>query len=157
MNRPWLPLALAFLVFGWAPARAQNEAEPPPQVKAELDAAWADAKKTAIRGPADVKLLDQASLRIADGEVFIPATEANRIMAAMGNPASPKRFGLILDPRKDTSWLVDVGWTKEGYVRDGDAKEWKADELLESLKEGTENDNAGRLARGLPAIDVTGW
>lgn len=157
MRRAWLPLLLALIGLGPAPAFAQNEAGPSAQIKAEVDAAWAAASKAAVSGPAEIKLLGQGSLRIADDEAFIPAAEANRLMSAMGNSSSPKRFGLIVGRKKDSSWLVDIDWTKEGYVRDGDAKEWKADELLQSLKDGTESENAGRIARGLPALDVVGW
>jgi uncharacterized membrane-anchored protein len=157
MRGSWLPLVLAFLVCGWTAARAQNDAGPPPQVKAELDAAWAAANKTAVRGPAEIKLLDQAALKIAPDEAFIPTTEANRIMAAMGNAQNPRRQGLVIGRDKDANWIVDIDWTNEGYVRDGDAKKWKADELLENLRQGTEDGNAERMARGLPALDVIGW
>jgi uncharacterized membrane-anchored protein len=126
-------------------------------VKAEFDAAWAAAEKTAVLGPAKVKLLDQADLQLTSDKVFIPATEANRIMVAMGNQSAPSRYGLIVSRKAGTRWIVDLTWTKEGYVRDGDAAEWKPDALLESLKEGTEAGNTERQARGLPALDVVGW
>jgi uncharacterized membrane-anchored protein len=156
MRRAWLPVVLALSAMPCfaGPARGQT---PAPQVKAEIDAAWAAAERTAIMGPADVKLLDQAHLKIAADEAFIPTAEANRIMAAMGNSTGPSRQGLIVSRSRDAAWLVDVVWTQEGYVRDGDAREWKADELLDSLKQGTEQDNAARLARGVPALDVVGW
>jgi uncharacterized membrane-anchored protein len=157
MRGAGLAVFLALLALPALAAPAQAQAEPPPQVKAELDAAWAAAERTAVLGPAEVKLLDQATLKIAADEAFIPSAEANRIMAAMGNSTGAPRQGLVVGRGKDSSWLVDVVWTQEGYVRDGDAKEWKADELLQSLKEGTEQDNSARLARGLPALDVVGW
>lgn len=53
--------------------------------------------------------------------------------------------------------MIVVDWKKEGYVRDGDAKEWQADALLDSLKEGTAEANKDRLRRGHPALDITGW
>jgi uncharacterized membrane-anchored protein len=130
---------------------------PPPQLKAEMDAAWQAASKTAVRGPAQIKLLDQATLNITSDEVFIPAAEANRVMSAMGNSSSPSRFGLVVSRKDNAPWIVDVDWTKEGYVRDGDAKEWQPDQLLDDLKEGTEAGNTERIARGIPALDVTGW
>jgi uncharacterized membrane-anchored protein len=157
MRGPWLPLALAFLVCGWTSAGAQKVAAPPPQVKAELDAAWAAANQTAVRGPAEVKLLDQAVLKIASDEAFIPAAEANRIMAAMGNAQNAHRQGLVVSRGKAANWIVDVDWTNEGYVRDGDAKQWKADELLDNLRQATQADNEARIARGIPPLDIVGW
>ena len=129
----------------------------PAAAEAEQRAAWAAANKTAVIGPAEIKLLDQAKLKIPADEVFIPSAEANRIMSAMGNDANPRRFGLIVGRKKDSDWLVDVEWVKEGYVRDGDAKEWQADAMLDSLKQGTEDGNSRRVAKGLPALDVVGW
>src|SRR3954470_15948886 len=109
MRRAWLPLLLAFVGLGSAPARAQNEASPPPQVKAEVDAAWDAARKAAVTGPAEIKLLDQGSLKIAPDEAFIPAAEANRIMAAMGNVSTPSRYGLVVGRGKEANWVVDIG------------------------------------------------
>lgn len=150
-------LALALLaasVVG-APARAGGPA--PDAVGAEVEAAWKAAEKVAVPGPADIVMLDQAHLKIPADAFFIPAAEADRIMTAMGNSHSAERFGLVVGKAKQANWLVDVAWTKEGYVKDGDAKDWHADEMLQSLKEGTEQENAARLARGIPALDVVGW
>jgi len=136
-------------------ASAQNSSSQ--QLDAEVQAAWNAATKSAITGPAKVKLLDEATLDITSDEAFIPSAAANRIMAAYGNQSSPNRYGLVVSKNDKTTWMVDVNWIKEGYVRDGDAKDWKPDALLESLKEGTEQDNTTRIARGLPALDVIGW
>jgi uncharacterized membrane-anchored protein len=153
-------LCLAALLAGSTlmPASAQAPAQPAASNEAaELEAAWGAARKTAVLGPGKVKLLDQGEITIPAGEVFVPAAEANRIMVALGNPATPGRFGLIVGRKDQDRWLVDLEWIKEGYVRDGDAKDWKPDTLLASLKENTDRDNADRKARGLPELDVLGW
>jgi len=140
------------------PAFAQSQPAPPAATTENaVQAAWAAARQTAILGPAKIKLLDQGMLAIPAGDVFIPAAEANRIMEAMGNSSSQSRFGLIVSRKDQDLWMVDVGWIKEGYVRDGDAKDWKPDALLSTLKDNTEQDNTGRQARGLPALDILGW
>lgn len=157
MTRLWLLVALVLATLGLAAPRATAQTGPSAQVKAEVEAAWDAASKTAIAGPAKIPLLDQASLTLTPDEVFIPATEANRIMAAIGNSTGPSRFGLIVSRKKGAEWMVDVNWIKEGYVRDGDAKEWQPDAMLDNLKEGTEAGNTERLARGIPALDVVGW
>jgi|SRR5689334_2485963 uncharacterized membrane-anchored protein len=147
--------ALSTAAVSMTPAYAQNT--PSSRTQAEIQAAWQAAAKSGTFGPAQIRLLDQATLNITDDEVFIPAAEANRIMAALGNSSTPERFGLVTEKSDNVRWMVDVTWIKEGYVRDGDAKEWQADAMLEDLKEGTERGNAERLARGIPALDVTGW
>jgi len=146
--------ALWGTVAPWSALHAQDVS---PQVKSEIQAAWQAAAKAAVAGPAQIKLLDQATLTIRPDQVFIPAAEANRVMSALGNSSSPSRYGLVVSKNDNAPWMVDVDWTKEGYVRDGDAKDWQPDQLLENLKEGTEQDNPARIARGLPALDVTGW
>lgn len=135
------------------PARAESSAA----AEAEMKAAWQAAEKTATFGPARVKLLDQGSLALTPDEVFIPAAEADRIMAALGNPRDPARYGLVVSRAESASWMVDISWVKEGYIRDGDAKEWEPDALLDSLKQATDEGNAQRLERGMSALDVTGW
>jgi len=147
--------ALSTAAVSMTPAYAQTA--PSSRTQAEIQAAWQAAAKSGTFGPAQIRLLDQATLNITDDEVFIPAAEANRIMAALGNSSTPERFGLVTEKSDNVRWMVDVTWIKEGYVRDGDAKEWQADAMLEDLKEGTEQENAERLARGIPALDVTGW
>jgi uncharacterized membrane-anchored protein len=153
MRFGWIAFALVACLA--APASAQTA--PPAKTEAALKAAWAAAEKTAIVGPADVPLAGQAHLRLPAGEVFIPAAEANAIMDALGNSRSAARQGVIVGKAKEANWLVDVAWIQEGYVKDDEAKDWKADEMLQGMKEGTEAQNATRLARGIPAVDVIGW
>jgi uncharacterized membrane-anchored protein len=148
-------LCIAAALLLAAPAAAQTQ--PAGEVKARIEAAWKAAEKSAVAGPADVPLAGEAHLKIAPGEFFIPGDDANRIMAAMGNSASPRRQGIIVGKGKDSGWLVDVDWVREGYVKDGDAKDWKPDEMLQNLKEGTEQQNAERIAKGFPAMEITGW
>jgi uncharacterized membrane-anchored protein len=52
---------------------------------------------------------------------------------------------------------MTVDHTAEGYVKDDDAKNWNADELLQSLKDGTEEQNKEREKIGIPALDIVGW
>jgi uncharacterized membrane-anchored protein len=145
---------LAIGVAGAPACAQQSQGE---KNEAEIRAAWAAASDAATLGPADIHLADQATLKISAGEAFIPAAEANRVMAALGNTTSPERQGLIVARDDKSQWIVDITWTQEGYVRDGDAKDWQADELLENLRDGTESANAARIARGFPALEVTGW
>jgi len=148
-------LAALLVLCATTPATAQSPSND--RIIAEQRAAWEAAQQTATRGPAEIKLGDQASLRINADEAFIPTAEANRIMASLGNGTSPGRYGLVVSRKNGSNWIVDISWTEEGYVRDGDAKEWQPDQLLENLKDGTEQGNAERIARGFPALEVTGW
>jgi uncharacterized membrane-anchored protein len=151
------PLAvLVLLACAPPPANAADQANTNDRA-AEWKAAWDAAAKVATHGPAELKLLDEATLGLPGGETFVPAAETNRIMQVLGNGTNPNRYGLIVSNAPGAQWLIILSWVKEGYVRDGDAKEWQPDALLESLRDGTERGNTERLAGGLPAVDVVGW
>jgi uncharacterized membrane-anchored protein len=64
-------------------------------------------------------------------------------------------MGLIAG--KDNSWFVTVSFEKAGYIKDDEAKEWNADELLDSLKQGTEESNEVRRKQGIPEMEIIGW
>jgi uncharacterized membrane-anchored protein len=66
-------------------------------------------------------------------------------------------LGLVASPRDEDQWIAEISFIKEGYVKDDDAKNWNADELLANLKEGTENANEDRRSRGFSEIEVVGW
>jgi len=52
---------------------------------------------------------------------------------------------------------MTVRYEASGYVKDDDAREWNADELLKSYREGTAASNEERAKLGVPAIEIIGW
>jgi uncharacterized membrane-anchored protein len=154
------PLALLWLALSLAAPAALAQAPAPTSDaarRAELNAAFDAGFKAGTRGPAAVKLLDQATLALPAGEIFIPKDEAIRILRAYGNTVRGDTYqGLVVTP--DESWMVVVRYIKEGYVKDDDAKSnWNPDELLQSLKDGNEEANKDRATRGFPQIEIIGW
>jgi len=126
--------------------------------KAELDAAWQAAGKAGTAGPADIVLIDQATLKIPQYDFFVPKAEGARVLRALGNVVNETNFiGLVVGQRKTDQWIVTVRYIKEGYIKDDDAKNWNADELLNNIKEGVEETNKDRVTRGFPEVQVVGW
>jgi uncharacterized membrane-anchored protein len=123
----------------------------------ELNGAFADGLKAATQGKADVPLAGQASLHLPANYTFIPQPQAARIMRAFGNTANPSLEGLIFPSSGPQSWFVAVNFIQSGYIKDDEAKDWKADALLSDLREGTEETNKDRIARGFEPIEVIGW
>lgn len=122
----------------------------------ELQAAFDAGAKASTEGPADVTLIDQGVLKLPDGYAFIPREEGDRILRAFGNTASgPSFIGLVVSPSAD--WIITIRYIKDGYVKDDDARNWNADELLQTIKEGTEAANADRAERGFPQLEVLRW
>ncbi|WP_126284281.1 DUF2167 domain-containing protein [Burkholderia stagnalis] len=132
---------------------AQTEA-----AQAEMKSAAAAANLAVVKGPADIDLKHEAVLKLTRGEAFVPAAEAGRYLRALGNTVDESKLvGMVLPADPDADWMSVVSFEPSGYIRDDDAKDWKPDELLTSLKEGTEAGNAARKERGLPEFDVVGW
>jgi uncharacterized membrane-anchored protein len=126
--------------------------------QAEQTRLWDDVGRVALKGPVDVPLFDQAVLHLPKGEIFVPQPQADRLLDLFGNPGSnPDMPGLILprDPR--ATWYMTVRFRATGYIKDDDARTWNADEMLASLKVGTDEQNRERAKAGIAQMDVVGW
>jgi uncharacterized membrane-anchored protein len=124
----------------------------------ELKAAWTAGAQAATTGPADIAMIDQATLKLPAGYGFIPKAEGARILRALGNTVGDSTFvGLIVGTGPGDEWIVSARYIKEGYIKDDDAKNWDADELLANIKSGTAEGNKDRVARGFPELEVLGW
>lgn len=150
-------VAATWLAFSFGTIRAEEaapaQAEAPPSAE---DAVWAAASAVKQVGPTTVQFRDQASLQLPAGYVYIPVKEAKALMDMMGNQTDDRFLGLIL-PDSQASWLVTLDYEPAGYIKDDDAKHWDADELLQSLKDGTEAANEHREQMGIAPIEVTRW
>lgn len=139
---------------------AHAQTPPPPSAadrQAEIDAAWEDANKIAVKGPAPITLRDQAILQMPAGEAFLPQTQAARVLRAYGNTTNDSLVGMIVGTGDDDHWLVVIRFIKDGYIKDDDAKNWNADDLLQNLRDGAEQANHERAARGFPELEIIGW
>ncbi|HKO88838.1 MAG TPA: DUF2167 domain-containing protein [Burkholderiales bacterium] len=136
-------------------ASAQEEVQEDPFAK-EVRLAVEAARAVAQDGPAEIPLTGQAVLKLPPGYVFIPQKEAGALMTAWGNRTGPDLLGMVV-PAGDDEWFVVLSYEASGYIRDDDAKEWDADELLSGLREGTLEANKERARRGIPEMEIVGW
>ena len=136
---------------------AAPAAKAPLSREEELQQALAAAYKVAKVGPADVKLGTQGRISLPAGYQYIPILEAARLMRAFGNRTGDTFLGLVLSTVDADGWISIIDFKKAGYVKDDDARDWKADELLQSLKDGTDEANSDRRDRGFPELEVAGW
>jgi uncharacterized membrane-anchored protein len=142
--------------IGLCVAFVAHAADAPPANPAE-DPAWTEAKAAAKTGPADIAIAGQATLHLPAGRVFIPQPQAGKLLRAMGNPGEHTELSGVIFPAGDGEWFATLRYIASGYVKDGDAKEWKADDLLASYKEGTESANDERKKMGVAPLEITGW
>jgi uncharacterized membrane-anchored protein len=156
--------AACALLFGpalFAQDSSETDAEPSAEAAAAANpgaAAWQAAQAAMQHGPQTVTLRDQAQLELPEGYGFVPAEQGTAVMDVMGNTTDGRFLGLIFPTTEDAgNWFVSVEYEESGYIKDDDAKEWDADELLDNLKEGTEAANAHRREIGVSEIEVTRW
>lgn len=154
-------LAVLTLCLNLAPAFAQNKPTPaqgPDAMQAEFEAAVTQAKAASVQGPGDVPLGDQAVLKLPQGYVYFPRKESGRLLRAMGNRVTEDPLGMVVAGEgSQGQWFVVMQFDASGYVKDDDAKDWNADELLKSIREGTEAANEERRGKGLPESEIIGW
>jgi uncharacterized membrane-anchored protein len=141
------------------PARAQAPAADSAAARAaEFNAAFEAGMQAGTRGPAKVTLIDQASLNVPADELFVPKKEAARILRALGNTITESSLeGIVVGTKQNDGWIVVVRHIKEGYIKDDEAKDWNADELLANLKAGNDEANKDRITRGFPEVEIVGW
>jgi uncharacterized membrane-anchored protein len=149
-------LALAVLALPSASAQTATPTEATRQ--AELKTAWQAASNAGISGPSELTLIDQVTLKLPADYFFVPKIEGQRVLRALGNVVDDTSFvGVVVGKRQNDEWLVAIRYIKEGYIKDDEAKNWNADELLKNISEGTEQANKDRVARGFPEMQVMGW
>ncbi len=146
-------LCLLIALFA-APVLAQ---EVKPLTDAEKKAIWDAANAAMINGPTDVPLGDQAKLHLDPSHVFVPRKQAAEVMRMWGNSTGDGFYGLVFDKSPEVPWTISIDHVAEGFVKDDDAKTWNADELLQTLKDGTAAQNEERAKLGVPALEIVGW
>ena len=116
-----------------------------------------EVRQVAKKGPQDIALANQAVLHLPVGMAFVPQPQADKLLQSMGNPGTnPTLQGLVM-PTSDEDWFMTVRFEDSGYVKDDDAKDWNADDLLKSYREGTEAANEERVKMGATPIEIVGW
>jgi uncharacterized membrane-anchored protein len=152
-------MALLAAVCSFA-ALAQAPAAAPDPTANSRDAAakvFADATAAAKTGPQSIALSGQGSLKLPAGYHFIAQPHATRVLNAMGNPGEDPRLQGLIFPVDQASWFMTVRFESSGYIKDDDAKDWNADDLLKNIREGTEANNSERKKMGVPELEILGW
>jgi uncharacterized membrane-anchored protein len=134
-----------------APAGAQNDRQ------AAVLAAVKAMQAAQITGPADIKLRDQATLKLPAGYVWIPEPVAGQYMKAVGNHPDERELGLIFPQAESQNWMIVAKFEPSGFIKDDDAQKWDVEEMFTSLKDGTEAANEERRAQGFPELEIVGW
>lgn len=145
-------------------AAAQDAVEPDPQARsategqhAEEAAAGPDqpnpfAELDWVVGPTVAEVGKYSRLTVPDGYVFLDPENTARFQELMENPSSGRQS--LIAPA-DIHWFGLLDFDESGYVKDDE--EINADDVLDSIKAGTEAGNEERRKRGWVELTVTGW
>ncbi len=154
----WLACVMAALLAAGFPVQAAAEHEMASEALSEREQLFVEIDKRAIIGPKVIDLGEEGVLNLPRGMKFIAKDDANKLMEMFGNAVSPQRYGLIFpDSEEELAWWFDLEYTDSGYIKDDDAKDWDVDAMLQSLKEGTEEQNRIRRSKDIAEVEVTGW
>ena len=138
-----------------APAAAEPATEP---AEPERPLTETEKQLQAIdwtKGPAKVGIGGHAELQVPEGFMYTGASGAQKLMELLHNPTSGTELGILSDRNLDI--LVMFKFQDIGYVKDADKEKLDADDILKSIREGTEASNEVRKERGWPAITIVGW
>lgn len=108
-------------------------------------------------GPTQIHLNEHAVLSVPDGYVFLDAEDGKALLREWGNFPGDNTLGMVLPQRREENWALVFDYNSIGFVRDDDAKNWDADELMESMKGGNAADNERRRTAGVPEFTLRGW
>ncbi|EAB2013218.1 DUF2167 domain-containing protein [Salmonella enterica] len=112
--------------------------------------------RAAVAGPTKIDLGDKATLNLPGEFTWIPAKEAAIFMREIGNYVDDEYFyGLVF--KKEMNGFISIEYDDSGYIKDDDAKNWDADELMDNLRKGTKEANKDRIAKGIKPIEIIGW
>ncbi|MEN1988603.1 DUF2167 domain-containing protein [Paenibacillus hubeiensis] len=108
-----------------------------------------------IDGPATVSLDDKATLQIAPGLTYLDATNTKRFMEDTESFPNGTEIGSLYGEGEQSSWYVIFEYNDTGHIDDSDKDNLDAEELLDSYKRGTEEQNEKSSPEN--RLYITGW
>lgn len=146
-----------------ADSKAADKPDPGAPAEAEADdaddasgsAAEAEAKMPPhVVGPKHVDLGNNTSIDLPAGMYLFERATAQELLRKAYEPAE----GVVaIVFRPDSSWHVRIDYADSGYIEDSDADDLDADELLESYRKGTAEQNKIRKSHGNAELLIDGW
>jgi uncharacterized membrane-anchored protein len=104
-------------------------------------------------GPTKGQVGDRATINVPDGYVFLGADGTRKLNELMENPPTGADEYTIAP--EDLQWFAYFTFDEVGYVKDDESLD--AEDLLASIKEGTEQSNEERRGRGWDTMTIDGW
>lgn len=104
-------------------------------------------------GPAKGEVAGRATIDIPEGYAFLGADGTRQLNELMHNPpAGTDEYTLA---PQDMRWFAFFSFDEVGYVKDNESLD--ADDILASIREGTQQSNEERRSRGWETLRIEGW
>lgn len=104
-------------------------------------------------GPTVGRISDRATIDVPEGFAFLGAEGVRKLDELFENPPVDVDQYVVAPTTLD--WVAYFNFNPIGFVKDDETLD--ADELLSSIREGTEQSNVERRKRGWDTLQITGW
>ncbi len=109
-------------------------------------------------GPAKVKIgSDLAVMDLPEGFAYLDKETTVKLLKQTGNFPDGNELGCLLMEAEEGAFWVVISYEEMGYVKDDDAADIDADELLDGFREGTAAANEERKKQGMAPLNLVGW
>lgn len=108
-------------------------------------------------GPTDGSVGSMATVQVPEGLRYTSANGTRTMLEFWGNPTNGSEMALIEPIAEEQVWSAIFEWDESGYVEDTGHEDLDADEMLKSIRAGTEQGNKLRVEMGSKPLTVDGW
>lgn len=106
-----------------------------------------------LHGPGTLRLGNIAEVKLPEDCIYLNGSDTSRLMKRLGNPSEGGELGSI----GGDNCIAVFEFDPVGYVKDDEKDELDPDELLDSIREGTKEDNKERARMGAAPMYIKGW
>jgi uncharacterized membrane-anchored protein len=158
LKRTALPLVLLLAGSSVALAKAKPRKAKPAEPAPAAEEAPAEEKPHfhPIAGPNKIDLGHDLELDLPATMLYLDRKEGKELMESNGNRVNDEHFLGVIG-QEGATWIITVNYVEEGYVKDDDAADFKADEILEGMRETLPEQNEYRKQHGFPPLSLDGW
>ena len=101
-------------------------------------------------------------LNVPKGFKFLNAAQTQDVLSNLwGNPEDKSVLGSLVPEGKgvthSNSWMFVISYRGDGFVKDDDSGDIDYDDLLKTMKEDVQAENAERKKGGYPEVQLVGW
>jgi uncharacterized membrane-anchored protein len=125
--------------------------EAPAQDEAEIELPWEEGRMAMPIGD------DLAQIDLSSEYLFLGAEGTRLFMELTQNPVNGGEVATVMPRDTEEGWFLVFEYEDTGYVPDDEKDSLDADEMIASIREGTEAANAERTRRGWGTMHIIGW